>query len=55
MFRALFDQADPRPAYYAFVRHWVAGVVKDRFPALYARLPVDFGRGVPLPERIQAA
>jgi hypothetical protein len=47
-FRVLMQEDDPRPTYHAFVRHWVAGILKERFSGLYSRLPSDFSTGAPL-------
>lgn len=47
-FRKALKARDPRPFYYGFVRHWIAGVVKVKFPALFSKLPTSFAMGAPL-------
>lgn len=47
-FRKMLSVSDPRPQYYAFVRHWVAGVIKNKFPQLFDQLPSEFCVGAPL-------
>ena len=48
-FKRKMRSQDPRPAYYSFMRHWVATELKDRFPEQYRLLPASFGQGLPLP------
>lgn len=47
-FRKSMRTKDPRPFYYGFVRHCVAGLVKLHFPALFNKLPSSFSMGVAL-------
>lgn len=47
-FRKAMLAPDPRPHYYSFMRHWIAGVFRERFPALFRRLPAGFANGAPL-------
>jgi hypothetical protein len=47
-FRKHLLTQDPRPFYFSFVRHWVASVIQQKFPALFGRLPSHFGVGLPL-------
>ena len=47
-FRKGMRAKDPRPFYYGFVRHWVAGLVKVKFPLLFGKLPGSFAMGSPL-------
>ena len=47
-FRKALKARDPRPFYYSFVRHWISGVVKVKFPALFSKLPRSFAMGAPL-------
>ena len=30
---------------YSFMRHWLTGEVKDRYPALYPKLPYEYWNG----------
>lgn len=46
-FRRKMLTGDPRPAYYSFVRHWLAGVMQADFPEQLRRLPAEFCVGVP--------
>lgn len=46
-FRKKLLTADPRPVYFSFVRHWVAGLIKAKHPQLYRKLPTDFSNGLP--------
>lgn len=48
-FRKALRVRDPRPFYYSFVRHWLAGVVQAKFPAIFAKLPSNFSMGAPIP------
>ena len=48
-FKRKMHAADPRPAYYSFMRHWVATELKARFPEQYRVLPSSFANGAPLP------
>ncbi|MEO8429119.1 MAG: hypothetical protein ABI651_18665 [Verrucomicrobiota bacterium] len=36
---------------WAFVRHWLAGLLGKRRPQLHARLPVSYSIGHPLPQK----
>lgn len=38
---------------WAFMRHWLAALLKQQRPACYARLPADYSRGraLPAPQR----
>jgi len=47
-FRKKLLTADPRPFYFGFVRHWVAGVIKAQFPLLYRKVPKAFANGMPV-------
>lgn len=44
-FKKALAAADPRPGYYAFVRHWVSSELKTHFPAQFQKLPSGFKVG----------
>ena len=43
-----------RERLYAFLRHWLAAILHTDAPALYARLPLGYRTGEPLPARALA-
>ena len=47
-FRKKMSVADPRAQYFAFVRHWVAGVIQSKAPDVFRKLPSSFCVGAPL-------
>jgi len=36
---------------WAFARHWLAALIRNHFPELHSRLPVEYNTGVQLPLR----
>jgi len=46
-FKRDMDTQDPRPAYYGYMRQWATAEVKERFPALHAKIPPTFCAGAP--------
>lgn len=44
-FKKAVSVPDPRPAYYAQMRVWVAAEIKCHYPSLYPKLPPFFRNG----------
>ncbi|MGO9014678.1 MAG: hypothetical protein ACLQF0_06825 [Dissulfurispiraceae bacterium] len=47
-FRLKLLTQDPRPFYYAFMRHWVSAEIQKNFPDIFSKLPAGFKVGEPI-------